>query len=393
MREPETKICSHESGKHKYKCEEPVYEEGLCFWHSDIQKDDFTIKQICCEKSPELKEALAKYNFNIGTMLRKRAKEGTRFVDFNLRGANLKASDLSGVDLRYANFAGADFRGSMMKGVKLSGANLDHTLLSRVDLEDADLRGASLERADIRWSNLRRVLLSGARLEHADLRWSNLREANIYNANLCYLNLNHANLRYVKLSAYKYLLPILSKKRAEKHYRYGHYNDRTTFLGVNTNNINWANNRELKSFIIKQQFIDGFVKKSKINKLLWAPLWRYTCNYGHSIFRWFATACIVVLLFATIFGAGEGVTPEMLEKGGGMVEFNNGFLPKVLVNSALTWFTPVYFSIVTFTTLGFGDVVPLNFAAQIFVSLEVLVGYIMLGGLMTIFAEKFIIRE
>jgi hypothetical protein len=30
-----------------------------------------------------------------------------------------------------------------------------------------------------------------------------------------------------------------------------------------------------------------------------------------------------------------------------------------------TWFTPFYFSIVTFTALGFGDVVPKNLPAEI----------------------------
>jgi hypothetical protein len=52
-----------------------------------------------------------------------------------------------------------------------------------------------------------------------------------------------------------------------------------------------------------------------------------------------------------------------------------------------TPFTPYYFSIVTFTTLGFGDVVPINMAGEICVSLEVIIGYVMLGGLISILAS------
>ncbi len=49
-----------------------------------------------------------------------------------------------------------------------------------------------------------------------------------------------------------------------------------------------------------------------------------------------------------------------------------------------------YFSVVTFTTLGFGDVTPKSDSviAQCWIMLEVILGYIMLGGLISIFAEK-----
>ena len=52
-----------------------------------------------------------------------------------------------------------------------------------------------------------------------------------------------------------------------------------------------------------------------------------------------------------------------------------------------------YFSIVTFTTLGFGDVVAANSTARLLVAAEVIVGYIMLGGLVSIFANKFARRN
>ena len=53
-----------------------------------------------------------------------------------------------------------------------------------------------------------------------------------------------------------------------------------------------------------------------------------------------------------------------------------------------TAFTPYYFSFVTFTTLGFGDVLPKNLAGELWLTLEVVLGYVMLGGLISIFATK-----
>jgi len=54
----------------------------------------------------------------------------------------------------------------------------------------------------------------------------------------------------------------------------------------------------------------------------------------------------------------------------------------------MTRFTPLYFSIVTFSTLGFGDIAPKTFWLEIGVAAEVILGYVMLGGLISIFATK-----
>jgi hypothetical protein len=40
------------------------------------------------------------------------------------------------------------------------------------------------------------------------------------------------------------------------------------------------------------------------------------------------------------------------------------------------------------TTLGYGDVIPVSTGAQMIAMLQVLLGYIMLGGLLSIFSNK-----
>lgn len=47
-----------------------------------------------------------------------------------------------------------------------------------------------------------------------------------------------------------------------------------------------------------------------------------------------------------------------------------------------------YFSVVTFTTLGFGDIVPKHGLGQILVALEVMLGYLLLGTLIAILIRK-----
>jgi hypothetical protein len=56
-------------------------------------------------------------------------------------------------------------------------------------------------------------------------------------------------------------------------------------------------------------------------------------------------------------------------------------------------FSHYYYSVVTFTTHGFGDIVPRELWAEVAVTLQVIMGYIMLGGLISIFATKFITKD
>ena len=48
----------------------------------------------------------------------------------------------------------------------------------------------------------------------------------------------------------------------------------------------------------------------------------------------------------------------------------------------------IYYSVVTFTTLGFGDITPKTHEAAMWVMAEVILGYVMLGGLISILATK-----
>ncbi len=52
--------------------------------------------------------------------------------------------------------------------------------------------------------------------------------------------------------------------------------------------------------------------------------------------------------------------------------------------SAQSWITPFYYSIVTYTTLGFGDITPQHWIGEIIVVVEVVLGYTTLGLLLAI---------
>ncbi|MCX6581431.1 MAG: potassium channel family protein [Candidatus Aminicenantes bacterium] len=58
------------------------------------------------------------------------------------------------------------------------------------------------------------------------------------------------------------------------------------------------------------------------------------------------------------------------------------------VDKSIGWLQSFYFSVVTFTTLGFGDIVPKPGIGQFAVATEVMLGYLLLGTMVAILIRK-----
>ena len=121
-------------------------------------------------------------------------------------------------------------------------------------------------------------------------------------------------------------------------------------------------------------------------------LWELTSHCGRSLALWAFWAGLVALAFGAIY-ADYPVPAWMPEPVAALLVAVNPEFDVSPMKRDPTSFTPYYFSIVTFTTLGFGDVTPLNRSGEIWLVMEVLLGYIMLGGLIAIFANKFARRS
>jgi voltage-gated potassium channel Kch len=94
-------------------------------------------------------------------------------------------------------------------------------------------------------------------------------------------------------------------------------------------------------------------------------IWWITSDCGRSFTRWALWTVLVAALFAGLYA-----------------------LVGVDYGDHETFLSPLYFSVVTLTTLGFGDVLPASTAGQMLVMIEVVIGYVALGGLLSIFANK-----
>ena len=154
-----------------------------------------------------------------------------------------------------------------------------------------------------------------------------------------------------------------------------------------------STNPYLKRYIEDEQWIASWRQRSWWRKVLFA-VWELTSHCGRSFGLWMFWALLAAVLFGAVYA--DYATPARLPQP--LRDLLIRIDPKVEVSPGLdkripTRFTPYYFSIVTFTTLGFGDVHPLNLAGEIWLAFEVLLGYVMLGGLIGIFANKFARRS
>ena len=118
-------------------------------------------------------------------------KSSLLLTGVNLKGADLRESDLKNVDLRRTNLSGADLRGANLRDSDLSEADLSGADLSVANLSNADFKGAILTGTDLSYANLSDADLSGADLSGADLRGANLRDSDLSEADLSKVKYNY----------------------------------------------------------------------------------------------------------------------------------------------------------------------------------------------------------
>lgn len=97
-----------------------------------------------------------------------------------------------------------------------------------------------------------------------------------------------------------------------------------------------------------------------------------TSNYGNSFLRWGMTSAMTVITFATLFILSDATTD----------------LSQRMIGHEGKFYDYFYYSIVTFTTLGYGEIVPIIGVQKLLASLEVVFGYFMLGMFINLMNRK-----
>ena len=290
--------------------------------------------------------------------------KGANLRHLNLENANLSHADLTGANLSFSSFKNANLTFACLEGgilsfasfreANLTAAILDHTYFEDADLQGVRLAGASLKNAILTNSNLKNGYLVDAHLEGSNLSAVNLENANLssvtFDQNISWNVLKQTGINFKKIWKRRYDILLDTTMRCK---------------GVNATTC--YGSQMFKLFLQDQDYLEEFLDK-RWGKQVFIIWWLFA-DCGRSLVRWAGWSLLLACCFAAIFWT---LGPKSFDTQ----HLNFGFN------------TMFYYSVVTFTTLGFGDIIPKTSTAALWVTLEVILGYIMLGGLITIFASK-----
>ncbi len=338
--------------KHSLKCKF----EG-CDEHS------LSLSEHCWDHLPDKEEYKA--------LFLQKAASGRDLEGYNLKKIVLKKVQLEKVNLARANLSQADLSGSHLFDSKLKGADLIGTNFSDCDLTHCDLTGADLTKAD----------LNNARAWNADLRGTNLTECNItsadlWNAKLFNVKLWHANFAAVKSitkmsfsdGSNLFKNPRINETgeiAAEESYR----DLKQYFISTGRyNDASWAS--------FKEKSMERLVYKKR-GDLNYFPslLMNILCGYGEKPYRIVLSAISAIMLFALAYASFNAV-----ESSSGQ-------------NYILQWSDYIYYSTITFTTVGYGDFVPKPHALfRLLAASEAFMGVFLTGLFIFTLARKYSAR-
>jgi len=309
--------------------------------------------------------------------------DGPEVVDLDsassLVGVDLSGRDLSGVDLSNRDLSRADLAGASLVGAKLRGAvlfqaRLDGAELAGADLSDANLAEISavraglgrtaLQGANLIGAQLQGSTLSGADLSGADLRTAELDDARLLRTILVGADLGRASLRRVEIgdcdvtgARFRYTDLQDSRIRGITGY------DQCDWVGADFRNADLCGAYLLRRFAHDQNFIAEFRSQSPAHAFGYL-VWKATSDCGRSVTRWALWTVGIALAFGFLYAQ----------------------LP-IDYGPHRTVLSPMYLSVVTLT-MGDADAVPVGPMSQVLVMTEGLLGYVMLGGLLSLLSNK-----
>lgn len=263
----------------------------------------------------------------------------------DLAGIELNREEIAECEVRNAIFDDGSFRESTFSGVKFNN----------VSFGSCDFRQAVLY--DI-------VIASDCSLESCDFR----------NARITLLKgLNDNSVT----SPFKYCVPkyfgVLAA--ATRLFRNGSYAEKhTVFKKVETKDLHDSCNKEMKEHINWYQHL-----MTQIEQVHERSFWNKASLFLSIVFTKYWSSFWVLAFWAI---SANATVALLISHYPIFFSFAHPNLP------SWNWFDAFYYCVVTFTTLGYGDVTPTNTAAQFAAGLVAVAGYFTLGILIYLIARK-----
>lgn len=310
-----------------------------------------------------------------------------------------------------ADFSDANFSNSDLHSAKLEGATLDRTNFSNSNFQSADLSEVNSRGGEFSNANIFSTDLTGAVLRHCDfsdtyschadftntdLRWSIFRDADLRDASLVRADIRNADFENTELYQ-----TIFSDARLNEGTKFGEYciydqsdsEFKTGHEGVDDPSTAaiWVYRRleslyeenamanEVRHYHICKEEAQRKQHKEQGQKGKYAVATanRYLTYHGESVFHILGSSAIIIvvsgLLYPFLGGIRDGSTVYQIQMALKFPTFEG------LVTGLEVFARSIYFSVITFSTIGYANVAPHGPWSRVLVGIESLLGAILVA--------------
>lgn len=320
----------------------------------------------------------------------------------NLSHANLDFADLTDADLESANLTEATARAA-----NLSNTNLEATTLTRANFGKALLVEANLESSDLTEVSFHGAVLTRSNLRNTELSSVNLRGCNLKGVAVDYARLDDIEIdegtRFGDRSRWEADADAKSKQAIPYlPWRFGPFRTfgrpftdpddleqaelqyRATQRVLRENDL-----RELPELAVREKHARRKRALAERDYWTWIKLafYRWPLGYGERVRNVIGTSAVTIVGFGAVYPFVGGM--EASSQPTTPYAFGNLLpLPSWLPEGAEILGANLYFSAVTFTTLGYGDIQPATPAAQFLASVESLIGALLMAFLVFVLGRR-----
>lgn len=293
----------------------------------------------------------------------------------------------SGIDKSQSNNLLQTLESRAASGAPMVGFQLAHCDLAGINLVNAgestgfDILACDLYRSDLRDAHLFAINLRGSSLMKADLRGANLHCADLRDCNLLGVKLAGAQLANIKWGE-----KVLQEKLGEQALKAG---DNAAALDL------YEQAEEVYRMLRLQLERDGlfeeaglFYSKEMVARRKQLPRFSYArylsksvdmfCGYGEKPLRVISFSIVFIMLWAVLYFSFG------IQHGAETVAFS---MAHSVFENMMDFLSCLYFSVVTFTTLGYGDLTPAGIV-RLFSAFQAFVGSFTMALFVVVFVKK-----
>jgi hypothetical protein len=272
--------------------------------------------------------------------------------------------------------------GQPLEGFRLAWAHLEHINLVRAGThEQTNLMDVDLYRANLQHGHLFNVNLSGGSLMKADLGNANFNLANLTDTNLLGTKFHQTKLENVAWGG-----KLRQERHALDHWRKG---DRSNALRLYKEAEETCRHLQTATGSIGLHDNAGiFLQKRMVMRRYQLPLWSgermvsklvdLASGYGESPAKVMFFSLAVIFFFGVLFFLFG------IQGSGYIIQY----APHLSLGQDIHYFLEsLYFSVVTFTTVGYGEIYPFGIS-RLFATVEAFVGSFSLALFVVVFVNK-----